>query len=102
MCGSGHEASLVVFEVLGFLSYLGVLYVIDIYFGPGQERSQELGTQYPRKNPAITVLGYAVRFLKHRTMPQTHILVLICDFFLYIIKTSVTEHNSINRTLERT
>lgn len=31
------------------------------------ERSQELGTQYPRKNPAIAVLGYAVRFLKYNS-----------------------------------
>lgn len=67
MYGSGQEASQVFFEVLGFLSYLGMLYVIDIYFGPGQERSQELGTQYPRKNPAIAVLGYAVRFLKYNS-----------------------------------
>ncbi|XP_059431988.1 chromatin modification-related protein EAF1 B-like isoform X2 [Corylus avellana] len=31
------------------------------------ERSQELGTQYPRKNPATAVLGYAVRFLKYNS-----------------------------------
>jgi hypothetical protein len=49
-----------------FLTFC-VLYVIDIYFGPGQERSQELGTQYPQKNPATAVLGYAVRFLKYNS-----------------------------------
>lgn len=50
-----------------FLVWVCVLCVIDIYFGPGQERSQELGTQYPRKNPATAVLGYAVRFLKYNS-----------------------------------
>jgi hypothetical protein len=29
--------------------------------------SKELGTEDPRKNPAVAVLGYAVRFLKYNS-----------------------------------
>lgn len=65
ICDAGQEASEVVFEVLEFLSYLGVRYDADIYFGFGQETNKELGTQYPRQNASIAVVGYAMRFLKY-------------------------------------
>lgn len=48
-------------------TFVGVL-VVDIYFcGHGQETSKEMGTQYPRKNTPIAVLGYAMRFLKYNS-----------------------------------
>lgn len=49
------------------MSYLCVLYVNDIYVGPWQEMIKESGTQYPWKNPSVSVLGYAVRFLKYNS-----------------------------------
>lgn len=45
-----------------------------MYFDLGQETKKGSGTQYPGKNPAITVLGYAVRFLKYNSSlgPSLH------------------------------
>lgn len=44
-------------------------YVDDMYCGFEQETSKNMEQQYSRKNAALAIHGYAVRFLKHNSSP---------------------------------